>query len=151
MKYSGTVTILDEEGNTVHERELTSDQLIDELLFGKTAPEVKEDEEEAPATQQSAGKKKRKERTCSNCHKPGHIARHCPKANGLKDDDEDEEELKKDGDVLSTAQFSDVKGMQAKERNALEVSNEMDVPLREVNAAFASPHYMGYVKNRRRT
>ncbi len=68
MKYAGTVSIVDDEGNEVFTRELTADEMIDELLARK------EPTPERP-TNETDGRRGRK---CSVCGKHGHNVVTCP-------------------------------------------------------------------------
>ncbi len=85
-RYSGSVIVTDEDGETVHERELELDEIIDELL---TAPREEEEEEPAPAPKRKykkraekpeAGEPKKKRKSPANrkpCDECGSIgARH---------------------------------------------------------------------------
>lgn len=79
MKYAGNVTILDDEGNSVFERELTADEIIDELVKDRQTvsrpidpPRPAEEEDMRPGK-----KKKRKKTTCSKCEETGHTAKTC--------------------------------------------------------------------------
>lgn len=70
MKYFLTTTIINEDGGivaTLEDREITADEVITELA-------VRRDDNKDPVLLAKAG------RTCSNCGKPGHSKRTCPKA-----------------------------------------------------------------------
>jgi hypothetical protein len=101
MKYAGTMLIVDEDGNSVHERELTADEMIEELLKKETVAE-----EVAPmtdprgpvighATEVKAGKEglsfnfkkhipeaKKGAKVCKACGVPGHMQKTCPEKKG---------------------------------------------------------------------
>ncbi len=98
-KYAASITILDQDGNTVYDRELTQDEIVSELLTKRVVPDFKEgavieseeEVEEAPKKRRGRPKKetdkapknkrvqKGEKRTCSICHEKGHIAKTCPK------------------------------------------------------------------------
>lgn len=81
MKYGGTITILDDQGETVFERELTSDEMIAEILFGSRSNLETSRVGVIPAWSEKAKKrmsKTRKKGTCGSCNETGHNASTCP-------------------------------------------------------------------------
>lgn len=86
MKYAGTIMIVNEDGESVHERELDADEMIEELLTTERAIEEEAEEEPeatpVPAPQKTkevAPKKdgKNKGYACKKCGEHGHNAKTC--------------------------------------------------------------------------
>lgn len=75
MQYSGNITILDEQGNTVFERELEYDEMVAILLRGYVDEEVEQEEEEIEEKPKQT--RKRKTVQCSLCGLEGHTKRKC--------------------------------------------------------------------------
>lgn len=98
-RYSGSVTVLNEDGEVIFERELTSDEIIDEILKGsnkRSSDEEAEEPEEVPRRKYTRKKDKRGgKRPCKICGELGHNKRTCPENPGstLKIDPRDPEDL----------------------------------------------------------
>lgn len=143
MSLTYCVTIIDEEGNLFKEIPLTADDVV-RMLIAQEHIEISgkpiDVQVEVP-TQTRGGKRTR---TCGNCRKPGHIARHCPKLNGMKDEGQEETE------AISRSQYGDIKTAKGHGMSSREISKEMDLPLKEVNAAYRSSDYENYIFIRQR-
>lgn len=82
-RYTGTVIVLNEDGETIFERELTSDEIIDEILKGSNKGSSEEEVEEPEETPRRKYTKKKKgkrggKRPCKICGEFGHNKRTCP-------------------------------------------------------------------------
>ncbi len=75
-KYSGTITVFDEDPNIVKERDLTQDEIIEFIL--EEAPE----EEEVEEPKKNKKTKARKTVTCKTCGETGHTKKTCPEKSG---------------------------------------------------------------------
>ena len=77
MKYGGSISIVDDEGNLVFERELSDDEIVEAILAavpgedGEPA-QIAEDADAPEVTQATKSK-----RSCGVCGKPGHNAKTC--------------------------------------------------------------------------
>lgn len=83
MKYAGSITIIDDQGEVAYERDLTQDELIDELLTSRTpaATITVTDKPIVPAAQVAAIPSPRTDgfRKCSVCGGFDHTSRKCPR------------------------------------------------------------------------
>jgi hypothetical protein len=133
MTYSYTLLVTDDDGNSVVDHELTPDQAVTILVralaeaqFEREAPETVKPVNEKP-------KKKRKQRTCSVCGKPGHIAKTCPGDETSK------------SDPLTEEGFATLKGVQlAPEFHSKDFAQAHGVSVAEVNRAALSGSYDEY-------
>lgn len=97
MKYAAHIQVIDGDGKVVHERVLTPEQIIDELLDRDEHIEITSIEVLPPAslpTKLKVHKEKLVEKfgggatpkekgyACRNCHKKGHNAKTCPEIIG---------------------------------------------------------------------
>lgn len=179
MKYSGCITIFDDNSDVVFERDLTSDEMLESLLTKSDVPppqdeEAEEDEPEA-AAQRKSGRK------CGLCGKPGHSRRNCgddkpaaikPKFKkgcpecgspsrhkkgcsytGTKRDTSIELDRAVDDDDLLMGpmdehRFNQVRTAREHSMKSKEIADELNIDLREVNLAFQSATYDGYLERR---
>lgn len=74
MIYSGSITILNEDGEMVFEKELSEDEVVETLLAAIPDGEAEQETVEASPT----GRK------CGNCHVAGHTTRTCPQFTGVR-------------------------------------------------------------------
>ena len=158
MKYSATVLIVDSQGNTVHERELSADEIIDELLL--TPPQKPAEEEyigelagapvfvtkkpkpgkkklsvaEFQAGLKKAGKKTGG-KTCGKCKQPGHNAATCGK----------QKEESSVPEILTESEYDQVKEGQADGVSSKDLADDLGLPHEQVNFAFAAPEYSLFV------
>ena len=147
MKYAGNTTIVDEEGNIVHERELTADEMIEELLN-------REHQERIEITGGPAKIKidsvitqpvKRKKRKCGNCKEVGHTTRTCPKSEQVHEPEEEPTTL-----AVSKHMFEKVKLKQADDIPSLDVADEFGLDIREVNKMYGASQYLTYIRDRKK-
>lgn len=159
MKYAGNITILDDQGEAVYDRNLTAEEMIDYLLNAIGNPPVTEPEVQpepsAPVSKFREGMKKaaalpdtsRKQNSCGNCGLPGHSRRTCPGKS--PEDTKEPAPYKGDtkGEVLTEEQFDQV--MDAKENDlrfsSLQFANELGVDMREVNRAIITRKWDAYL------
>lgn len=177
MKYGGTITILNDQGETVHERELTADEMIEELIIlrGKefTSVEVMATPAETKVVATLAPTDKGK-KVCKICSKPGHMQKTC-KANVYKNatdafDKESERVLDKGMPVAGThstpspssheilnmspmgkQNFEVLKEMQMEGQDATEISREIKhEDLDDIEVALKSSSYLVYTFDRKK-
>lgn len=86
MRYSGTIFIVDDEGNSVFERELSEDEIVEAILAAVPGDEAVETATEDVNTPPLTKGEKRI-RACGMCGKPGHTARTCGRLNEESDAD----------------------------------------------------------------
>lgn len=80
-----------------------------------------------------------RESRCGQCGKTGHTRRNC---------EETKEQPAESSEAISERQFASVCTARDHQMKSLEISQEMGIPLTEVNAAFASATYGGYLERR---
>jgi hypothetical protein len=134
-KYSGIISIYDEQGGVVQERVLDADDIIKVLLL---APIEEEDLEKPPIAPETKGGPPR---GCSKCSKPGHYKRNCPQAAAPM-------RVPPSEDALSPNQFDDLKVMVLDDLNALQIASELSMPIIEINQAIAARDYGWYLEHR---
>lgn len=78
MSYNGNITIFNEDGDVVFDKELSTDEIIEALIASHDEVEGAEEKKEGEDKEEQRAKV----RLCSFCKKPGHIARNCPNADG---------------------------------------------------------------------
>ena len=174
MKYAGNIMIVDDEGKIVYDRDLSADELIDELLTKHleivnvpmdTVPPpaaARTLESPTPGGCASCGSHRRHKKDCAHAPpKPGKKeVRAKPVVKATKtcklcgeeghtsrncgDEEEDDEPTK----ALSHSQYNDVHRGKVDGLKSAEVAGEMNVPLKEVNIAFSSPSYDYYLDHR---
>lgn len=167
MKYAGTVTIVDDEGNIMHERELDTDEMIEELLNTERTFETQEEAEPEPEPPPAAPparraynfKKHEGKIGCDECGSKGHRHKNgCPRIGTAKkdipEDDEPKEEVYKGqekAEMLSKEEFDMV--MDSKENDlkfsSLRCADELSVDMREVNRAILTRTWDGYQQSYR--
>jgi len=90
MKYVGNITIFDDQGDTIFERNLTEDEIVEAILASVPGETEEQEEEEA----ERLPEKRATGRRCGNCGKQGHTKPTCPVYEGVStgpvDDDDDE-------------------------------------------------------------
>lgn len=181
MKYTGALNVIDEHGELLYERELSSDEIIGELLLQfhtqDSIEPTRKKEQEEPIRFKRGGP-----RRCGQCSKTGHTRPTCPVLNGgtrVIDEDDDREcpactrpgrgvRHNKDcptknapepykgeakGPMLNEEQFEMV--MDAKSNdlhfNALICAEELDADMREVNRAILTGSWDRYTQSYRTT
>ncbi len=178
MKYVGSITILNEKGNAVYERELTADQLVDELLDARI-----NDDTDLPVrggeivhTKMSAmtaavvgpggagtlmAKKEDKvkgARSCKKCGQTGHIQKTCPL--NKTDAPEFKGEMTpvkpapefnaiRDGEMTGM-QFMQVKEMQAFSKPSMVIAQQKRLNIKEVAIAMRCTTHSEYLEERKK-
>lgn len=167
MRYGGCVTIVDNEGNIVFERELNEDEIVETLLAaipdGEQAAEEEEPAEEAePTVPESAPPSDgRKARKCGFCGGTGHQARTCSQKRVNDREPEEADEVEDEADAseepeepqreLTEAEYRHVRKLHTVEdKNSLQISLQLGLPIRQVNYAMLSASYDTYLRNARR-
>lgn len=171
MKYGGTITILDDQGETVFERELTADEMIDEILRGKqfSAVEVVEGPERTDVTVTlpppvAPAPRAKGQKLCKACGQPGHMQKTCPQAleaaghaaHAASAMADVVEERGGDRDVvnmspMSKTQFEDLKEFQLDEKSAEDISQEIGWDdLDDIEVALKSNSYLSYTFDRKK-
>lgn len=172
MKYKGTLTIYDLDGTPVFGRDMTADEMMDEVLTMATVaridpgdiemrePPVKEEVRELPPP----AKKERKPYTrkmagCDTCGSKG--MRHklgCALAGKGSRDEVGKPQVRKsaelppdfdeDGEPLTEDQFDEVKEMKEDNKPSLVIASHLKCKLIEVNKAFSAPDFDYYIEHR---
>jgi hypothetical protein len=165
MKYGGTVLIVDDEGNPVFERELTADEMIDELLKDKHIEIVNVPiEEEAvlvtvePEPTPVPAPVKKGTKVCKKCGKPGHMQKTCPdnynrtfdstKGTPVVSEPTPREVL--NFSPLSKVNFDVVKEMQEEGKDLHAIASEVEHDIDDVEVAMKSSSYLGYTFDRKK-
>lgn len=164
MKYVGSVTVLDDEGNIVFERELSDDEIVESLLAG--IPDSDEQIQESSEPEIPSPSVHRALRGNNGCNECGSKTRHkngCSKAksNGSpKARAATKEEVKatlrpervgKSTEVLTKDQWEQVREMRDfDDKSSLFIANEIGLSLQQVNYALLSPKYEIYLRNANR-
>lgn len=79
MKHGGCITIVDDSGNVVYERELTADEMIAEILRKPEEATLEEvDSAVEEVKKETAAPAKKNAKVCKTCGKPGHMQKTCP-------------------------------------------------------------------------
>lgn len=106
--------------------------------YAKTCPEAQPPKPDKfkPEKVSASG---RRESRCGQCGKTGHTRRNC---------EETKEQPAESSEAMSERQFASVCTARDHQMKSLEISQEMGIPLAEVNAAFASATYEGYLERR---
>lgn len=172
-KYGGSVTILDDEGNVVFERELDADEIIGELLSAlpdATEPEPDEDSPEGQKEEEpsdgysfvkhtSPRKERRASKGCPSCGSPSRHKKNCalkkpsqPVEN--EDDEADERRPYKgaaNGPELTRDQWEGVKDCAENDLHfsAVGYASQYDLDLKEVNRAILTKSYEAYLASYR--
>lgn len=174
MRYAGNITIYDDQGNVVFERDLTQDEMIETLLARTVQSPAPVDEDitvgivAAPSRKRgrpaktsqawaSSGfnpKNRAPEAAiakggCKTCGKKGHYAKTCPDKLGTSSIIRElPKPTKRDhGRVLNEAEFDIVKEGHLDDMTALQILNQLpdDIQLQHVNYAILSNDYERYV------
>jgi len=161
MKYGGTINIIDDEGNIVFERELSADEMIEELLRAKstvyeTSADLKIGPIMAPGSIHAFDDSKpaRAPRKCGTCGKSGHTYKKCPdRGQDVVKQPKAPKPVepampKKDTEALTEKEYGDVQDAKKDDLASLDAAHELDLPLVEVNKAYGSPTYEHYLFNR---
>ena len=174
-KYTASVLIVDEDGNMVFEREMTSDETIEALLAHQKEKDSKAilarvaedmsaqalDETKAGERPQrdccdSKGHRHKKEcirkvgkTVCHYCNKPGHHAHQCKERN-LTTEPKKRQYVQQEP-PLNELDFEEIKRRRNEDLtfNALETSQDMEIPLKEVNRVILTRDYSAYVTSYR--
>lgn len=165
MKYSGGITIYDEESNTVFDRELTQDEIIEALLAANAKPKV----EQSVAVDTSTKEKKVKvsaatppvgkgQKVCKECGTPGHMRKTCPERRGVTQPDapaieasaaaEHEFNGTRDGE-LNGIDFLKVKDMQRADKPSMVIASAIKRNIREVSKAMDAFTHSEYLELRK--
>lgn len=155
MKYAGTVNVIDDNGEIVYERELTSDEIIEELISDKkiviigvsaSATEIpailpKREYKKKDPVMDPAPPKQKHQKTCSYCDLPGHMAKTCPKKRV-------DDRASTNDEPLTESEFDDVKQAKKDGLTTLDCAHELKIPLIEVNRAYPAADYDYYFEHR---
>lgn len=165
MKYTYSLTIIDENGEIKGERELSAEQAIDILLAPESVevaevepePETETVPERAPAPKKKDKKPKVEAPAKSGgrfplkacCGSVGPRHKHgCASAAKPKEGKRDSLELSGPA-ALTEEQYGDLRGaMHDFGFSSREYASEMDLPLSQVNAAIKSTDYENYLASR---
>lgn len=148
MKYTGTISITDEDGNIVYDQELSADEIIEMLVKNRSAAPRFEDVRVATAkvekVSKKVGKSGRKITTCSNCGVEGHKKTTCSR--GAKASKKDGPAF--DPGALTEKEFVQVKESQKHGMSSKDVAENLMADLAEVNAAFSHARFDKYLASR---
>lgn len=168
MKYAGSVIIVDDKGEVVLERELSADAIIEVILGemnlsplrplmvssasfdGSVAMEpgkvsILPNKEVKKSRGGGAPKKESKKKgyACKKCGEHGHNQKTCKVG---KEVDMDDVQV----GPMTERQFNSVRTSREHMMKSVEIASEMALTLQEVNHAFASATYNGYLERRRK-
>lgn len=158
MKYGGNITILDDEGNTVFERELSDDEIVEAILAGVSDEiEVVIDPVPEPPTKQPPAMpklaKKGEPKPCCGSKQNRH-KKDCP-LDAFDDGETNSskpkmvaEDFDGSGDPMTEEEFDEVKDMKDLGKPSMVIASKLAVRLIEVNRAFSAPDYDWYVEHR---
>lgn len=136
-KYTITIFVDGEEEYTFP---LTPEEVISILGMKIVEAEEEDEDEDTPTQPRKACKKQ----TCKNCGKPGHRVSTCTE-DKLEDEGEREPARTPKAGKLTAEQFRDVKEAEEHNMPAKDISANLGVSLREINRAFQSSSYDGYL------
>jgi hypothetical protein len=165
-KYKGSITVVDDEGNAIFEKELSTDEIVEALL--SAIPDAEDD-----ATEEEPGEPVRTERKCGGCGKSGHSRRTCSKSDaerpapkgkpccgslGARHKKDCQETGQPDelpppapedkGRMLTTDEFDRVKEMRNdQEMTSQQIASELELPLPQVNYALVTTNFDAYRKH----
>lgn len=169
MKYAGNITIVDDQGNTVFERELSADEMVEVLLKKDEVTEADLDAalegveggvETAPAPAKRQYKKREKQtepkklhstrggegKTC--CGSKGRHFKWCKEAGGSGNPKDALPKPAHDhGRILSEEEWETCRDMHDQGKNTMMIRNELgeDATFQQINWAMLIKTYDGYV------
>lgn len=174
MKYAGSINVYDDEGNCVYERDLTQDEIIEELLHVRepfesqrieiqgapiqissleiVTPPAEQPHEEEETVPAPAPVKRPGQKTCKKCGEPGHMAKTCKAEDTPAPVEEPKEEPAPPAAVEKPRQEEkkltrdqfEMIKDMKRNKSPMSISGELNVSLRQVNSAILSISYEQY-------
>lgn len=158
MKYAGTILILNDEGESVFERELNEDEIVEAILAavpdGEEGSEEESDEREIP-TRSSYGKRPVKHQCCGS--KGWKHKKSCSTVSSHSEDRKAEAQTVKasidEQKILTEREYKTIRQARSEDVRftSLNYSEENDLPLQHVNYAVMAATYDQYLRYARKT
>lgn len=165
MKYSGYIKICDEKGQEVFTRSFSDDEVVETLLKRIEESEtvtISSDRKIVPITifKETVRPSKVIHTCCGSKHKAHRIT--CekyvkssvktPEVKKTDSDDESEEDEQEEEPTppgtLTIGQFNRLKTLKELGRNSVDISADLQVTLKTVNAAWSAPSYQYYLEHK---